>query len=341
MATNEMTFDQVMKTLKAKDYKPVYLLMGEEDYYIDRITSYLEENLLTEEEKGFNQTVLYGSDVDAGQIIMAARRYPMMSDKQLILVKEAQAVRDLDNLSIYLQNPMPSTVLVLCYKHGTFDRRKKLIGAVQKLGILFESKKIKDNSLVTFITTFLRQRSVEIENASAQLLADFVGSALNRLTGELTKLIITLPQGTKRITPEQIEKNIGISKEYNSFELRRALIYRDVMKSYQISDHFSKNQKQNPIQMTLATLFGFFSNLMLAYYAPQRTPDGVAAQLGLRGAWAADDYIVAMRNYSGMKCMQIISEIRTSDARSKGFPSGGTPSTDGEILRDLIYFILH
>lgn len=340
MATKELTYEQIMRSLKAREYKPVYLLMGEEDYYIDQLSSYIEQNVLPEEEKGFNQTILYGSDVEVSSIIMAARRYPMMAERQVLIVKEAQNVKNLDELSIYLQNPMLSTILVICYKHGSVDRRKKLLTEVSRVGILFESKKIRDTALPSFIVSFLRGKGIGIDDSSAQLVAEYVGSDLNRLVGELNKLIITLSQNERRVTPEQIEKNIGISKEYNNFELRKALVQRDVFKAYQIVDYFSKNSKQNPLQMTLSILFGFFSNLMLAYYAPQRNPDGIVSQLGLRAPWQADEYLTAMRNYSGMKVMHIIGEIRICDAKSKGIGIGSAMS-DGELLKELIYFILH
>lgn len=329
-----------MRGLKAREYKPVYLLMGEEDYYIDQISSYIEQHVLTEEEKGFNQTVLYGSDVETGSIIMAARRYPMMAERQVIIVKEAQNVKNLEELGAYLQKPMESTILVICYKHGSVDKRKKFVAEVARIGVLFEAKKMRDTMLPGFISSFLRNKNVGIDESSAQLIADYVGNDLNRLTGELNKLTITLPEGQRRVTPEQIEKNIGISKEYNIFELRKALVQRDLMKAYQIVDYFSRNSKQNPIQMTLSVLFGFFSNLMLAYYASQRTPEGIAAQLSLRSPWQAEEYITAMHNYSGMKVMNIIGELRTCDARSKGF-GVGTAKGDGELLKELVYFILH
>ncbi len=340
MAAKENTYEQVMRGLKAKEYKPVYLLMGEEDYYIDQITSYIEKHVLTEEEKEFNQTVLYGLDVEIGSVIVAARRYPMMAERQVIVVKEAQNIKKLEELSSYLKNPMESTLLVICYKHGSVDKRKKFVAEVARVGVLFESKKIRETMLPGFITSYLRNQKIGIDDSAAQLLADYVGNDLNRLVGELNKLTITLPQGQRKVTLEQIEKNIGISKEFNIFELRKALVHRDLLKSYLIVDYFAKNSKQNPIQMTLTVLFGFFSNLMLAYYAPQRSPEGVASQLSLRSPWQAEEYLVAMRNYSGMKVMKIIGELRNCDARSKGF-GVGTAQSEGEILKELVYFILH
>lgn len=335
----ETTYEEVVRNLKNRTYAPVYFLMGEEDYYIDRISDYILDTVLTETEKEFNQTVLFGMDTDINTVINAARRYPMMSEHQVVVVKEAQNLKNLENLTYYLQKPMPSTILVLCYKHGVLDRRKKIAAEIEKNGVLFESKKLKDSQLPGFISTYLKRKKVEIEPKASEMMAEFVGTDLSRMTGELDKLIITLPEGQKRITPEQIEKNIGISKDFNNFELRNALIEKDVLKANMIVKYFDENPKNNPLQMTLAVLFNFFSNLMLAYYAPQKTDQGIAAQLGLRSAWQAKDYMNAMQRYTGVKVMQIINAIRNCDAKSKGV--GNTSATNGELLRELVYFILH
>ena len=335
----ETTYEEIVRNLKNRTYAPVYFLMGEEDYYIDRISDYILDTVLTETEKGFNQTVLFGMDTDINTVINAARRYPMMSEHQVVVVKEAQNLKNLENLTYYLQKPMPSTILVLCYKHGVLDRRKKIAAEIEKNGVLFESKKLKDSQLPGFISTYLKRKKVEIEPKASEMMAEFVGTDLSRMTGELDKLIITLPEGQKRITPEQIEKNIGISKDFNNFELRNALIEKDVLKANMIVKYFDENPKNNPLQMTLAVLFNFFSNLMLAYYAPQKTDQGIAAQLGLRSAWQAKDYMNAMQRYTGVKVMQIINAIRNCDAKSKGV--GNTSATNGELLRELVYFILH
>lgn len=335
----ETTYEEIVRNLKNRTYAPVYFLMGEEDYYIDRISDYILDTVLTETEKEFNQTVLFGMDTDINTVINAARRYPMMSEHQVVVVKEAQNLKNLENLTYYLQKPMPSTILVLCYKHGVLDRRKKIAAEIEKNGVLFESKKLKDSQLPGFISTYLKRKKVEIEPKASEMMAEFVGTDLSRMTGELDKLIITLPEGQKRITPEQIEKNIGISKDFNNFELRNALIEKDVLKANMIVKYFDENPKNNPLQMTLAVLFNFFSNLMLAYYALQKTDQGIAAQLGLRSAWQAKDYMNAMQRYTGVKVMQIINAIRNCDAKSKGV--GNTSATNGELLRELVYFILH
>ena len=335
----ETTYEEIVRNLKNKIYAPVYFLMGEEDYYIDRIADYILEYVLNDSEKEFNQTVLYGADTDIATVINAAKRYPMMSKYQVLVIKEAQNLKNLDELLYYLTKPMPSTILVFCYKHGSLDKRKKLTVEIEKTGVIFESKKLKDTQLPGFITSYLKCRQVEIEPKASELMAEFIGTDLSRMASELEKLIITLPKGQRRITPEQIERNIGISKDFNNFELRNALIAKDVFKANQIVKYFEENPKSNPLQVTLAVLFNFFSNLMLAYYAPEKNEQGIAAQLGLRSVWQARDYQTAMRCYTGVKVMKIIEAIRQCDVRSKGV--GNASVSDGELLRELVYLILH
>lgn len=335
----EITYEEIVRNLKNRVYSPVYFLMGEEDYYIDRISDYIMDTVLSEVEKEFNLTVLYGADTDMAGVINAAKRYPMMSEHQVIVVKEAQGLKGMEDLVYYLQKPLLSTILVFCYKHGTLDRRKKITAEIEKAGVLFESKKLKDTQLPGFISSFLKRKKVEIEPKASEMIAEFVGTDLNRLAGELEKLIITLPPGAARITPEQIERNIGISKDYNNFELRSALIEKDVLKANRIVKYFNDNPKNNPLQLTLAVLFNFFSNLMLAYYAPEKTEQGIAAQLGLRLPWQSREYMAAMRRYKGIKVMQIIEAIRTCDAKSKGIDNSSM--SDGDLLKELVYVILH
>lgn len=339
MAKQEITCEDILKELRAKQYRPIYYLMGDEPYYIDLIADYIADNVLTETEKEFNQTVVYGADVDIATVINAAKRYPMMSEHQVVIVKEAQNIRNMEELSYYLQKPLLSTILVICHKHGVLDRRKKLAAEIEKSGFLYESKKVKEAQLPAFITAYMKRRGIDLEAKAVAMLADFVGTDLSRLTGELEKLIITLPKGQTRITPEQIERNIGISKDYNNFELRSAIVEKDILKANKIIKYFEENPKTNPIQMTLSLLFGFFSNLMLAYYAPEKSEQGIANFVGLKSSWQSREYLSAMRKYSGIKTMQIIGEIRYADAKSKGV---GNPSLgDGDILRELVFKILH
>lgn len=339
MTKQEITCDDILRELRSKQYRPIYYLMGEEAYYIDLISDYIMDNVLTDTEKEFNLSVVYGADVDIATVINAAKRYPMMSEHLVVIVKEAQSIRNIDELSYYLQKPLRSTILVMCHKHGVLDRRKKLAAEIEKVGILFESKKLKEAQLPAFITSYMKRKGVDLEPKATSMLADFVGTDLSRLTGELEKLIITLPKGQTRVTPEQIERNIGISKDYNNFELRSALVERNVLKANQIINYFEKNPKTNPLQMTLSLLFGFYSNLMLAYYAPEKSEQGIASFLGLKSPWQAREYQTAMKRYSGVKTMQIIGEIRYTDAKSKGI--GNSSLTDSELLRELVFKILH
>lgn len=334
-----MTYEDIAKNIKNGKFAPVYLLMGEEDYYIDRISDYIVEKALDENEKEFNLTIMYGLDTDVASIVNNAKRYPMMSEHQVVVVKEAQNIRAWDDLSFYLQKPLESTILVICYKHGTMDKRKKIVAEIEKKGVVFESKKLKENMLPAFITTYLKRRKMEIEDKAAEMMADFVGNDLNRMAGELDKLIITMPAGKNRITPEEIERNIGISKDYNNFELKNALIAKDTLKANKIVKYFNDNPKNNPIQPTLTILFNYFSNLMVAYYAPERSDNGVAAYLGLKSPWQAKEYLAGMKAYSGVKTMNIITQIRLCDAKSKGI--GNVSLSQGELLRELVYFILH
>lgn len=334
-----MTYEDIAKDIKNGKFSPVYLLMGEEDYYIDRISDYIVEKALDENEKEFNLTIMYGLDTDMASVVNNAKRYPMMSEHQVVVVKEAQNLRSWEELSFYMQKPLTSTILVFCYKHGTLDRRKKIVAEIEKNGVVFESKKLKENLLPGFITTYMKRRKMEIDDTAAQLMAEFVGNDLNRLAGELDKLIITMPKDRNRITPVEIERNIGISKDYNNFELKNALITKDTLKANKIVKYFSDNPKSNPLQPTLALLFNYFSNLMVAYYAPERTENGVAAYLGLKSPWLAKEYIAGMKAYTGVKVMNIITQIRLCDARSKGI--GNVSLSPGELLRELVYFILH
>ena len=341
MAQKDTTsVETIIQNINNKQYAPIYYLMGEESYYINKISDYIASHVLSEEEKGFNQIMLHGNETNIETIITAAKRFPMMSQYQVIIVKEAQNLNNIDKLSYYIQKPQLSTILVFCHMNGTLDRRKKITLEIGEKGVLFESKKLKEYQLIPFVTTYLKRKKIDIEPKAAELITDFVGSDLSRLSSELDKLIITTQStNSHRITAEQIEKNVGISKDFNNFELKNALIERNVFKANQIIQYFEQNPKNNPLQKTLPLLFNFFSNLMLAYYAPQKTESGIAAQLELKNQWQAKEYLTAMQNYSGVKVMHIIEAIRQCDAKSKGVcnPSIG----NGDLLKELIFKILH
>ena len=341
MAENKTaTYDSIMRDLKARKFAPIYYLMGDESYYIDQISGYIAENVLKPEERDFNQTILFGSDVSAAQIVDAAKRYPMMSDHQVVIVKEAQNIRNTEALDFYLKNPLASTVLVMCHKNGVLDKRKKLASIVEKVGVLFESKKLRERDLPSFIDNYLRKKNASIDPKSQQIIADSIGADLNRLVGELNKLLISLPENDRRVTPQIVEDQIGVSKDFNAFELRDAIVNRNIFKANQIIKYFDENPKAGSIYGFLPMLFNYFQNLMIAYYCPQKgAQDAVAKWLDLRSPWAAKDYMTGMRNYTGMKVMQIISRIRDIDAQSKGINNPNT--APGELMKELIFFIFH
>lgn len=335
-----VSFDTIMQDLKAGHYKPVYLLMGDEAYYIDRLTDFIAENALREEERDFNQTIVFGSDVTAAQVADMARRYPMMAERQVVIVKEAQNIKNWDKIEQYLEKPQPTTVLVFAYKNGTIDGKKKIVGKMQQVGFVFESRKKRDYELPGFITAYLKAKGCTIDNKAAQMMAEHIGADLSRMASELDKLIISLGNNG-RVTPEVVEQQIGVSKEYNGFELRSAIANRDILKANKIVNYFDKNPKSGGPYILVPMLFSFFQNLFLAYYAPRRDNENDVAQwLELRGgAWAAREYIAAMRNYSGTKVMQIVGKLRETDAKMKGLDNPNTPP--GELMRELVAFIFH
>ena len=339
--TKAVTYDSIMRELVDGKYRPVYYLQGEESYYIDKISDYIAEHALAPEERDFNQTIMFGSDVTASQVVDAARRYPMMAERQVVIVKEAQNIKQTDALEKYMKKPLGSTVLVMCHKNGKIDGRKReYVKAIQQAGILFESAKLKDRELPAFIENYLKKKEVSIDPKSTQLIADAIGADLSRLTSELDKVLLSLPENDRRVTPQVVEDQIGVSKDFNGFELRDAIFNRNVFKANQIINYFDKNPKAGSIYSFLPMLFNYFQNLMIAYYCPKRqSQEAVAQWLELRSPWAAKDYMTGMRNYTGMKTMQIISKMREIDAKSKGLDNPNTPA--GELMKELIFFILH
>lgn len=332
----------IIEQIENRQFLPVYLLMGEEAYYIDKIADAIDNTVLTEDEKSFNQTVIYCTrEMDEiSYFTNALRKYPMMSEYQVVFLKEAQNLKILDQLLDYVQNPLRSTILVICYKHGTVNRRTKLVAAIEKAGLVYESPKLKDGSLPKFIDDYLSERKLKIEASARSILADSIGSDLNRLTGELDKLIVTMPKGENTVTPELIERHIGISKDFNVWELQRALINKDIFKANQIITYFNSNPKANPPIATVAILFRFFSVLMLAYYAPGTSESALMDYLDIHSSWVLRDYLTAKSRYSGRKVMDIIGKLREADARLKGVGvTGDIPASD--IMQELIYFILH
>ncbi|MCR5312253.1 MAG: DNA polymerase III subunit delta [Bacteroidaceae bacterium] len=330
----------IVDSIRKNDLAPVYLLMGEETYYIDKISEYMEQNILKPEERDFNQQIIYCTrDTDVVDIVNSAKRYPMMAEHQVVIVKEAQNLLKIDDLVPYINKPLQTTILVICYKHGSIDKRKKIVAAIEKNGVVYESTKVKDSFLPQFITDYLTRKKVAIEQNACQLLVEAIGADLSRMATELDKLIITLGPDNRKITSEHIERNIGISKDFNGFELRKAIMEKDVFKANQIINYLSDNPKVNPPQPTLAMLFNIFSNIMLAYYAPDKSTRGIMEQLDLRAEWQVKQYTDAMKKYSAMKAMLIIGKIRETDVKIKGVEKGN--ASDAEVMRELIFFILH
>lgn len=336
-----VTFDAIMRDLKSGKYAPVYILMGDESYYIDRITDYIAENVLEPDDRDFNQTVVFGADTTAAQVVDMAKGYPVMpAAHRVVIVKEAQGLKSLDALERYFEKPLASTLLVIAYKNGTIDRRKKVVGKAEAVGVVFESKKKRDYELPAFIETYLKKNHVAIDPKSAAMIAEHIGADLSRLISELDKVMISLPDDNRRVTPDIVEREIGVSKEFNIFELKTAIIERNVFKANQIVKYFDKNPKAGSLFSCLPLLYTFFQNLMVAFYAPDKNNDNnLAAFLELKSVWALKDYRVGMRNFSAMKTLQILAKIRETDAKSKGLDSLNT-STD-DLMRELVFFILH
>jgi len=341
-STNQKTYAQIMGDLKKGIYAPVYLLMGEEPFYIDRISDYITNNVLAEEDTFFNQDVVYGLDTTAAQVADMARAFPMPPAKhRVVVVKEAQGLRSFDALAAYLDNPMKDNLLVVCYKNGTIDGRKKFVVKARTVGVVFESKKKRESDLPSFIETYLSERKVAIERKATEMIADHIGTDLNRIASELDKLLVGMADGgERRVTPDMVESKIGISKEFNLFELRSAIANHDVAKANRIADYYNKNPKAGSLFACIPILFSYFQNLMVAHYTPGKpAPEALMRSLGFSNQWQLIDYSAGLRHYSAMKTMQIIEKLRSVDARGKGLGNASTPPS--ELLSELIFFILH
>jgi len=329
---------QIVSDIKNGNAKPIYFLMGDEPYYIDAISNYIEKNVLSEEEKGFNQMVLYGRDVSVSDIVDNAKRYPMMAEKQVVIVKEAQDLsRTIDQLESYANQPQPTTILVICYKYKKLDKRKKAYKAIAKNGVIFESKRLYDNQVPDWIRKVLAGKKYTISPKASQMLVEFLGTDLGKINNELEKLRLVIPQGTE-ITPTHIEENIGISKDYNNFELRSAIGERNVLKVNSIINYFAQNPKDNPTVVTVSLVYTFFAQLLKYHAATDKSKFAVAKILGVN-PFFVKDYQVAARNYPMKKVSQVISLLREADLKSKGV--GATNLSQGDLLKELLFKILH
>lgn len=333
--------DEVLKIvndIKTGNIKPIYFLMGEESYYIDKLSDYIEKKVLTEEEKGFNQTVLYGRDVTIEDIVSTAKRYPMMAERQVVIVKEAQdLVRTIDKLESYAENPMPTTVLVICYKYKSLDKRKKVTKLIAKNGVVFESKKLYENQVGDWIKRVLAGKKYTIEPKATAMLVEFLGTDLSKINNELEKLQIILPVGSV-INPMHIEENIGFSKDFNVFELRKALGERNQLKAYTIAENFAQNPKDNPMVVTTSLVFGFFVQLLKYHGLKDRNPKNVAAVIGVN-PFFLKEYDVALKNYPMKKVSQIVAALRDIDVKSKGV--GANALSQSDLLREMLYKIFN
>jgi len=318
---------KIINDIKAGNIKPIYFLMGDEPYYIDKLSEYIEDTVLTEDEKGFNQSVLYGRDATIEDIASTAKRYPMMAERQVVIVKEAQDLaKTIDNLENYVSNPMLSTVLVICYKYKTLDKRKKLVKLLDKVGVVFESKKLYDNQVGQWITRILQGKGYTIEPKANAMLVEFLGNDLSKINNELEKLQIILPKGSL-ILAKHIEENIGFSKDFNNFELLNALGSKNQLKAYQIVQYFSENEKSNPIVVTTSTVFGFYVKLLKYHGLKDKNPKNVASVLGVN-PYFLKDYDLALKNYPMKKVSQIVTTMRSIDIKSKGVGANALPSHD-------------
>lgn len=340
-----MTVEQILSDIKQRKFKPIYFLHGEESYYIDLIADTLEKEVLTEAERGFNQTILYGKDTDMLTILSTAKRYPMMSDYQVVIVKEAQNIKfgktegkEQDPFAAYVDNPLKSTVLVFCHKYGSLDKRLKIAKAIEKHGVLYESKKLYDNQISEWVTRFVESKGYKIEAKASAMVAEYLGNDLTKVANELEKVLINITD-KKSISIDDIEKNIGISKEFNSFEFNSAIGKRDILKANRIVDYFAANKKENPMVMIVGNLNSYFSKVFTYHFLQDKSKPNVASQLKIN-PFFVQEYEQAARIYNLDKTCQIISLLREYDLKSKGVESTGN-TEEGELLKEMVWKILH
>lgn len=333
-------FQTILKDLKDKKYAPIYFLHGSEPYFIDEISNFIEDKVLSEAEKSFNQTVLYGKETDAKTLIDTAFRYPMMAERQVVILKEAQEMKTLGDILPYVEKPVPTTVLVICHKHKKFNLTSKLGKILKANAIIFEAKPLYDNQLPDWIQRYLKSKKLTIQPDAAVLVAEYLGTELSKVVNELEKLVINLPAGTN-VTTQDIETHIGISKEYNIFEFQRALAERNILKANRIVQYFASNPKKNPLVMTIGTLYNFFSKVYMLHFLPNASENDVLKTLNLRSAFFLKDYRLAARNYPQEKAENVIRILMEYDLKSKGVDVAYAANADGELLKEMTWRILH
>ena len=334
----EITYEEIISDLKKRIFKPVYFLAGEEPYYIDLITEFIEKNILDEAEKAFNQIVFYGEATSVPAIIETCRRFPMMASHQLVIVKEAQSLRKIDDLNIYVENPLDSTILVILYKYKALDKRIKLYKALTRHAVYFESPRLRDYQVPAWIERYLMNKGIRINPDASAMLTEYLGTDLHKIANELQKLLITLPAGKPVINTDLIEKNIGISKDYNNFELMKAVGERNILKANMIVQHFANNPRDNPITLSIASLFGHFLKVLTYHYLTDKSKNNVAASLKIN-PWFVREYEISALIYNVSKTVQAINLLRTYDMKSKGF--GDLSSEPGDLLKELVFKIMH
>ncbi|MGD9977234.1 MAG: DNA polymerase III subunit delta [Bacteroidales bacterium] len=345
MAKQNSTLDSYIKIideLKNKIFKPIYFLTGDEPYYIDKISDYISDNVLDESEKAFNQSIIYGKDISIADVINSARRYPMMSNYQVIIVKEAQNIKNLSDLEIYLKAPQPSTILAVCHKpkseKSKSEKLTKVTNLAKQKGVLFESKKLYDYQVPDWIANYLTQKRLKIDLVAANLLTEFLGNDLSKISHELEKLTITIPPDSKQITTQIIEQNIGISKDFNRFELTKALGEKNILKANRIVDYFARNSNANPIVLTLTAIHQYFTKIFRLHFLKDKSKENIARELGVNPFFVGE-YEGAAKRYNPRKCTDIFALLREYDLRSKGVNNNST--NHGELLRELVFKILH
>jgi DNA polymerase-3 subunit delta len=333
-----VTYEEIISDLKRRIFKPVYFLAGEEPYYIDLITGYIEENVLPDTEKPFNQLILYGEDTSVPSVIETSRRFPMMSSHQVVIVREAQFLRKIEDLIYYVEKPLASTILVINYKYKVIDKRTKLYKALDRHAVYFESTRLREYQVPGWIDMYLINRGIKAEPNACAMLSEYIGSDLNKIVNELNKLIINIPEGKPVITTALVEKNTGISKDYNNFELQKAVGERNILKANIIVNHFAGNQKDNPITLTFSSLFSYFSKLLIYHYLADKSKNNVASVLKVN-PYFVKDYETAASKYNISRTVQAINLLRKYDMKSKGV--GDLSSEPGDLLRELVYRIMH
>jgi DNA polymerase-3 subunit delta len=332
-----MTFEQIITDIHNKKYAPVYFLMGEEPYFIDVISDTIEEEVLDETEKAFNQIVVYGRDVDIDTVATHAKSFSMMGGYMVVIVKEAQDLKNIEDFEKYLDVIPPTTILVFDYKYKKLDKRRALAKKIDKMGVLFESKKLYESNIPGWIQSYLGEKGYTITPKATQMLTDFLGTDLHKVRNELDKLIIALPK-SKKIDDADVERNIGISKDYNVFELQNAIGRRDIMRANQIVNYFGDNGKDNPLLVTAISLYGYFTKILKVHYATDPSQNALATALGVNPFFVRD-YQMAARNFSIADCVKCISVLREFDLKSKGYNSGETSEKD--LYREMIFKLLH